>query len=104
MKYFYRIDSFEILLLFFNNRILMYNYTNESPTMHDNIFVGICKDRKLLNLQGLRPFLDERGGGVKTKKQNSNVARIYYTIAELPGVARHLKKMVGLVWTSAENG
>ena len=62
MTYFYRIDAFEILLLFFYNRILMSNYTNESPTMHENIFVGICKDRKLLNLQGLRPFLDKRGG------------------------------------------
>ena len=77
MTYFYRIDSFEILLLFFNNRILMYNYPNESSTMHDNIFVGICKDRKLLNLQGLRPFLDEGGGDFITKKKNTNVARIY---------------------------
>ena len=55
----------------------MYSYTNESSTMHDNIFVGICKDRKLLNLQGLRPFLDERGGDFMAKKKNTNVARIY---------------------------
>ena len=55
----------------------MYNYPNESSTMHDNIFVGICKDRKLLNLQGLRPFLDERGGDFMAKKKNMNVAWIY---------------------------